>query len=227
MVIVLDVLLLFLILAIAIHAIVVKRLSDVAPAVQSQVSFWQKRSSELCGDPNQRPALMMPSDSSDPLDQLKLLAVINDFSATVWKKYESCQEPISVNIPENLLHFKVDKFNEYVGDSEPGFAKIEENVDKYIDSHTQIYIVGHTDDTGSDEHNYELSYQRALQISVFIQEHLRGKERGKDYEIYPVGMGRARLLPQDANETQVDWRTRCRRIELQFRSLSRADQPQK
>ena len=172
-VIVLDVLLLFLILAIAIHAIVMKRLGGLKPTVQSQIAFWQERSSELCGDSSQRPTLPVLSDSSDPLEQLKSLAAVNDFSATVWEKYESCQEPISVNIPENLLHFKVNKFDEYVGDSEPGFTKIQENVDKHIESHTQIYVVGHTDDTGTEKLNYDLSYQRALHIAAFIQKHLR------------------------------------------------------
>jgi outer membrane protein OmpA-like peptidoglycan-associated protein len=100
-------------------------------------------------------------------------------------------------------------------------------VDQYINTHTQVYILGHTDDVVKPEnetYNNELSYRRALEVSQVVERHLAslGKHRGTDYQLFTIGMGKAQLLTRDAKEDLDHWRTNCRRIELQFRSLSPA-----
>ena len=224
MLIVLDVLLLLMILATAVHTIIVSRMRVLGPATQAQSEFWQQRANELCVGRKQIPAAPTLRLNADPLEQLAFLAELMPYSQKVWELYQGCQEPITREITEDLLHFKVNRFNEFEADTDvqAAFKTIRTYVDEsLLTRRNQIYVMGHTDDTADDKYNYDLSYQRALYIAEGIQKYLAasGKQAGRDYAIYPVGMGKSQLKEQQSREPQDKWRTRCRRIELSFRSL--------
>jgi outer membrane protein OmpA-like peptidoglycan-associated protein len=185
-----------------------------------QTAFWERRASELCVEQDQRPRLMPLPANADPVTQLARLAGQTDQYEKIWAMYEGCQEPKMETINEDLLHFKVNKYDDFESDPSPGFQTIRSFVDQYVKSHQLIYVIGHTDDTFTDEYNYLLSYRRALRITDEIKSHLTRErlQAGKDYMLYPVGMGKSQLVPQVAGESVDDWRKRCRRIEIYFRS---------
>jgi outer membrane protein OmpA-like peptidoglycan-associated protein len=163
---------------------------------------------------------------ADPLEQFNSLKTLNEVSAQVWTEHEKCQEPISKPISEAVLHFKSGKFNEYEGNEETGYAQIYKYVEQYIESHNQIYVIGHTDIRKDDAYNYQLSYDRALEVSTKIEKYLssRDKKRGRDYQIHAIGMGKSQLLDPKPGETENEWLTRCRRLKLEFRRLSRTNE---
>jgi len=157
MLVVLDVLLLLMILATAIHTIVVSRMRTLGPATKFQNEFWQQRTNELCVDRDQLGPAPSLSAGADPLEQLTFLGQLTPYSQKVWELYQSCQEPITREITEDLLHFKVDKFNEFEADTNVTAAlrTIRAYVDESLATRrNQIYILGHTDDTADDKYNY-------------------------------------------------------------------------
>jgi len=167
------------------------------------------------------------------LEQFKALTDLNIFVGKVWEEYKRCLEPISKPIPESLLHFKSGRFDEYEKNEKAGYAQIFMYVDQFIGTHNQIYVIGHTDVRSpytdirkGDAYNYQLSYDRALEVSTKIEEYLsaRGKKRGPDYQIHAIGMGRSELLDQKPGEAVDDWLTSCRRLKLEFRRLSRTNE---
>jgi outer membrane protein OmpA-like peptidoglycan-associated protein len=226
----LDVLLLMMILVLALHTIMVSRLSVVGPVAKYQREFWRERANELCVEPNQTPSMPELAADADPLRKLAFLKQLTSYSQTVWRLYEECGERKLV-ITEELLRFKVDKHNQFEAKPNPeeAFTKIRNYADKNIQSHNQIYIMGHTDDTDEPDYNYQLSYRRALEIAMVIQRHLSnaGKEPGKDYALYPVGLGESQLLARKADDNLTVWRAKCRRIELVFRNLRGGQQNSK
>ena len=60
-----------------------------------------------------------------------------------------------------------------------------------LNPEVRIEIAGHTDNTGSDKHNYQLSENRAFEVYKFLFLKHIGKERmsyrgyGKDYPLAP------------------------------------------
>ncbi len=223
---VLDVLLLLMILATAVHTIVVSRMRVLGPVTKFQQDFWQRRANELCS--GQVPLIPELPPNADSLQQMAFLDQLSPVSQKIWDRYQECLEPVTVVIDEELLHFKVDRYDQFESDPEPAFAKIRAYVDQNLKTHSQVYILGHTDDTFTDEYNYLLSYRRALYVAMVIQRHLAASklQQGRNYALYPSGMGKAQPLARQANEGIEAWRTRCRRIELSFRS-ARSGQPRR
>ena len=195
-------------------------MSYVPEIAADQRTFWEQRASELCAPPG--PALQHQplSEDADEVTQLAYLREMIPRNHQVWDLYKSCQEPRMVTIDEDLLHFKVDKYDAFESNPEAGFKKIRDYVDQNVDTHNLIYVVGHTDDTFTDEYNYLLSYRRALRVVEEIQHHLanRGRHSGAHYTVSPVGMGESQLVEKQPGESTEAWRRRCRRIEIYFRS---------
>ena len=71
---------------------------------------------------------------------------------------------------------------------------------------TNILIVGHTDDTGSDSHNMDLSVRRAESVKSFLTMNSVGSSR-----LTTSGKGESEPI---ADNTTVDGRTQNRRVEI-------------
>lgn len=220
---VLDVLLLLMVLGAAAQTQAARTLQSLGPVARDMHAFWDQRMSELCG--GERAAPTLPPLGTSPAAHLALLARLTPIAAEVWRLHESCQEPRTIVISEDLLHFRVNRHDEFEADPRPAFDRIAECVDQNVGGRSQIYIFGHTDDTYTTEYNDLLSYRRALEIAAVVRRHLdsRGLDPGAGYALYPVGMGESQLLPRNPGENLASWRTRCRRIELSFRSPRRGD----
>ncbi len=219
-IVVFDVLLMLFTVGSLMYTYMASGMAHVPEITGSQMAFWERRASELCVEPDKRPRLKWPPADADPIIQL---AFLNDQAAQyqkIWELYKGCQEPKSESIPEDVLHFKVDKYDEFESDPATGFQTIRSYVDQYIKTHKLIYVVGHTDETFTDEYNNLLSYRRALRVVDEIKNHLtrRRLQAGKDYSIYPVGMGEMQLLKPKSSEGLAEWHKRCRRIDIDFRA---------
>lgn len=81
------------------------------------------------------------------------------------------------------------------------------NLNSYPDS--TIRIVGHTDDTGSDTHNYDLSERRAQAVSWVLEGSGVASSR-----LIPIGMGETQ--PVAANLTE-EGKAQNRRVEIVIR----------
>lgn len=81
------------------------------------------------------------------------------------------------------------------------------NLNSYPDS--TVRIVGHTDDTGSEAHNYDLSERRAYAVSWVLE----GAGVRND-RLQPVGMGESQ--PVAANLTE-EGKAQNRRVEIVIR----------
>lgn len=90
-------------------------------------------------------------------------------------------------------------------ESEPSVKEIAKVLN---DNHDlNLYIVGHTDDTGEFEYNMDLSQRRAESlVNVLVEEYDISRNRLK-----PAGVGP--LAPKASNETE-DGRAKNRRVEL-------------
>jgi outer membrane protein OmpA-like peptidoglycan-associated protein len=188
---------------------------------QSQMAFWESRVRELCGNQYRLP--VSPShlqDQAAPADWLRYLRELDDYRKKIWELYIECQEPKTVIINEELLHFRVNRFDDFESDPTPGLKKILDYVDTNRRTHGHIYVIGHTDDQADHRYNDHLSYRRALYVVDKVRAHLQSQQlvEGKDYTLYPLGMGEYQLLTRGTTESLDDWRKRCRRIELSFRS---------
>ncbi len=221
-----DVLALVVVLGAVLYTLSASALRVLRPAAEEQRIFWGRLATQLCVPPSQVPALPPLAADAGVIGQLAFLSEMRNVSATIWRIYEGCQEPRTVVINEDLLHFKVDEYQVFEAPPGPAFRKICAYVDANLDSHNQIYVSGHTDDTYTEDYNFELSYKRALTVAKVIRDHLaaRNLQPGRDYDLYPLGMGESQLLSARAGENKTAWRTRCRRIELSFRS-SRGARP--
>lgn len=224
-----DLVLLLLILGAAVHTAFFKSVRGLDEALQGQRSFLQGRADKLCGE-------VVPSAPYVPAlpeEQLTFLPRLTQFADHVWREYDKCQQPIEKPIPESLLHFKTnqpaadttdtdDEDAIYEPDTNTGkaYRTIYGYVDENIGQRNQIYVLGHTDERGDEPLNYGLSYRRALKITNIIRRHLAaaGKVEGRDYTIYPVGMGEAKPVGRQPGQDTLGWYKDCRRIELIFRS---------
>ena len=80
-------------------------------------------------------------------------------------KVERVGEGIKITFNSGLL-FDVDSYT-LSSASQTNLTDLAKTLNKYDD--TNILIEGHTDDTGSDEHNMSLSEKRANAVSVFLK----------------------------------------------------------
>lgn len=83
-------------------------------------------------------------------------------------------------------------------------AKLAKVLNKYPD--TEILIEGHTDNTGDDKYNQELSVKRAESVSGYLKQ-----QSIKSSRITTTGYGE--LQPLQSNET-AEGRTQNRRVEV-------------
>jgi outer membrane protein OmpA-like peptidoglycan-associated protein len=101
------------------------------------------------------------------------------------------------------IHFDTDK-----ADLKPGAAKTLEEVVKLLKSHPNldVEIQGHTDSTGSDEHNLDLSRRRAATVKSYLLLYGISGER-----LTTTGFGESK--PAGDNTTE-EGRALNRRVEL-------------
>jgi outer membrane protein OmpA-like peptidoglycan-associated protein len=117
-------------------------------------------------------------------------------------RIERIGEGIKITFAGGIL-FDVDRA-EVRPDAEAELTKLARILNKYDD--TNILIEGHTDATGSDQYNMDLSVRRASSVATLLAVQNVGRER-----LNAVGYGEIR--PAASNET-ADGRQRNRRVEV-------------
>ncbi|MFV0476024.1 MAG: OmpA family protein [Pikeienuella sp.] len=111
-------------------------------------------------------------------------------------------DALLVNLPSEIT-FAVDQAAIQPQFYEP-LARVAQTLSKYESS--TIDVIGHTDSTGAETYNYELSQRRANSVSGFLVN--RGVVPAR-----VVAFGRGETQPIDSNETDSG-RARNRRVEL-------------
>jgi outer membrane protein OmpA-like peptidoglycan-associated protein len=115
---------------------------------------------------------------------------------------ERVGEGIQVTFASGLLYdYDSDRVR---ADAASNLRTLAQSLDKYPD--TQLVIVGHTDDRGTDEYNLDLSQRRATAAATYLVS--QGVTRNR---IRPVGRGEAE--PKVANESD-ETRQQNRRVEV-------------
>jgi outer membrane protein OmpA-like peptidoglycan-associated protein len=115
---------------------------------------------------------------------------------------ERVGEGIEVTFASGLLYdYDSDRVK---SDAASNLRTLAQSLDKYPD--TELVIVGHTDDRGTDEYNLDLSQRRATAAATYLVS--QGVSRSR---IRPVGRGEAE--PKVANDTEAD-RALNRRVEV-------------
>lgn len=118
---------------------------------------------------------------------------------------ENTGSELKVTMPQGLL-FDVDSAElrpTLVAD----LQAVSRNLQKYPDS--GVSVVGHTDDTGSDSHNFDLSERRAQAVAWVLQDNGIDAARVQSY-----GQGETR--PVASNDTDIG-RAQNRRVEIIIR----------
>jgi outer membrane protein OmpA-like peptidoglycan-associated protein len=106
---------------------------------------------------------------------------------------------------QSAILFDTDRY-ELKSGAKDNLSQLAGVLQKY--AQTNLIIVGHTDDTGSEAYNQRLSEQRADAVRDYIVHGGVGSER-----LQARGMGETR--PVASNET-ADGRTQNRRVEIQI-----------
>lgn len=115
---------------------------------------------------------------------------------------ERVGEGIQVTFASGLLYdFDSDRVR---GDAASNLRTLAQSLDKYPD--TELLIVGHTDDKGTDGYNYDLSERRAAAAASYLVS--QGVERAR---IRTVGRGESE--PKVANDSEAS-RQQNRRVEV-------------
>ena len=109
---------------------------------------------------------------------------------------------IKITFSSGIL-FDVDKANLKDGPKDE-LAKLSTILNKYAD--TNILLAGHTDSTGSDEHNLELSRRRAQSVADYLT-----TQNVTSTRIATEGYGKSQ--PISGNNT-VEGRSQNRRVEV-------------
>lgn len=117
-------------------------------------------------------------------------------------------DQIILNMPSNVT-FQSDQSN-----VEPQFYEALNSVAAVLQKYpkTLVDVYGHTDSTGSDQYNLELSNRRAMSVANYVS------GRGVDpRRVYVTGYGEAR--PIASNNTESG-RAQNRRVEIQISPLT-------
>lgn len=115
---------------------------------------------------------------------------------------ERVGEGIQVTFASGLLYdYDSDRVR---ADAASNLRTLAQSLDKYPD--TELVIVGHTDDRGTDAYNQELSQRRATAAATYLVS--QGVSRSR---IRPVGRGESE--PKVANESEAT-RQQNRRVEV-------------
>ncbi len=117
-------------------------------------------------------------------------------------KVERVAEGIKITFDTGLL-FDVDK-TDLKKKSYDELTKLSEILNKYEDTH--ILLEGHTDATGTEEYNLQLSRERAQSVSVFLE-----TQKVDSARFTIMGYGEAQ--PVAANDTRAG-RQQNRRVEV-------------
>lgn len=120
-------------------------------------------------------------------------------------KIENTGEELRITMPQDLL-FAVDSSN-LRSDLQSDLYALASNLTEYPD--TTVNIVGHTDDTGSDGHNFDLSERRAQSVAFTLENGGVTSHRIRSY-----GQGETR--PIASNETD-EGRAQNRRVDIVIR----------
>ena len=185
--------------------------------LESQTVFWSERACELCVPRDEIPAL--PRTDSG-LDAISRLSHAREFRDSVWASYRECVDERVEVIPEELLRFAFDRSDAF--DMTPADVEVaKDRIRSLVDgnrSRRRIYVRGHTDRKGTDEYNFVLSARRAWYVGQVVLEHLvaQGLVAGRDFELIPEGLGKTRQVERRDGETDEQFDSRCRRIELAF-----------
>ncbi len=117
---------------------------------------------------------------------------------------------ILVNLPD--VTFAVDSTT-----ISPSFRAALDNVASSMNQYPQslIDVMGHTDSTGSDAYNLDLSKRRAEAVKDYLV--MRGVSSAR---IATIGYGEQYPI---ADNTTVDGRSRNRRVEIRITPISQAD----
>ncbi|HWK65526.1 MAG TPA: OmpA family protein [Rhizobiaceae bacterium] len=117
-------------------------------------------------------------------------------------------DQIILNMPSNIT-FATDQDQVM-----PGFFPTLDSVALVVNKFNQtiVDVYGHTDSTGSDRHNLDLSQRRALSVANYLS------SRGVDSRRFAVtGFGSSRPIASNATETG---RAQNRRVEIQLSPLT-------
>lgn len=118
-------------------------------------------------------------------------------------------DQIILNMPSDIT-FGIDQY-----DIKPGFYQTLNSVALVLKKFNQtlVDVYGHTDSTGSDQHNFDLSQRRALSVANYLN------AQGVDQRRFAVtGFGKTR--PIASNDTEAG-RAQNRRVEIQLSPLTR------
>ncbi|RJG45151.1 MULTISPECIES: OmpA family protein [unclassified Mesorhizobium] len=118
-------------------------------------------------------------------------------------------DQIILNMPSDIT-FGIDQ-----DDIKPGFYQTLNSVALVLKKFNQtlVDVYGHTDSTGGDQHNFDLSQRRALSVANYLN------AQGVDSRRFAVtGFGKTR--PIASNDT-ADGRAQNRRVEIQLSPLTR------
>lgn len=115
---------------------------------------------------------------------------------------ERVGEGIKITFDSGLL-FNVDKYR-LQSSIEENLIQLAETLQKYED--TNILIEGHTDNTGSDQYNQELSEKRARSVATFLAAQGVANER-----MTTMGYGESQPI---ADNSSVSSRAKNRRVEV-------------
>ncbi|WP_424983808.1 OmpA family protein [Maritalea sp. S77] len=117
-------------------------------------------------------------------------------------------DQIILNMPSNVT-FQTDQSN-----VEPQFYEALNSVSAVLQKYpkTLVDIYGHTDSTGSEQYNLELSNRRAMSVANYVS------GRGVDpRRVYVTGYGEARPIASNSTESG---RAQNRRVEIQISPLT-------
>lgn len=118
---------------------------------------------------------------------------------------ENTGSELRVTMPQDLL-FDVD--SAYLRpDLKTDLQVMADNLRSYPD--TTVTVIGHTDDTGSDTHNYDLSERRARAVAYTLEDAGVAPNRIRDF-----GEGETRPV---ASNTSEAGRAQNRRVEIIIR----------
>jgi outer membrane protein OmpA-like peptidoglycan-associated protein len=119
-------------------------------------------------------------------------------------------QEIILNMPGNIT-FQVDR-----DEIRPGFFETLGSVAIVLREYdqTQVEVSGHTDSTGSDEHNRDLSQRRAESVAEYLASQGIARER-----LVPEGYGEAYPIADNGTESG---RAQNRRVEIRLSPLAGA-----
>lgn len=117
-------------------------------------------------------------------------------------------DQIMLNMPSDIT-FNIDQ-----DAVKPGFYSVLNSVALVLRKYNQtlVDVYGHTDSTGSDQHNFDLSQRRALSVANYLA------GQGVDQRRFAVtGFGKTRPIASNGTE---QGRAQNRRVEIQLSPLT-------